>query len=77
MRRHRLVAALDSHRLRFAQHGGMVDQSRGEITEHQPARRRNRLPPPAPDAETQPIIGGLRLRGPDRTLRALAGRPLI
>jgi len=36
MRRHRLVAALDTHQLRFAQHGGMFNQSRGGITEHHP-----------------------------------------
>ena len=45
MRRHRLVAPLDTHQLRFAQHGGMFNQSRGGITEHHPTRRSNRLHP--------------------------------
>ena len=44
--RHRFVGALDVHPLRFDQHHGVLDQPRGRLRQHHPARRA----PPIPSA---------------------------
>ena len=44
-RAHRFVGPLDAHPLRFTQHHGVLDQPRGRLRQHHPARRGHRFHP--------------------------------
>ncbi len=44
-RAHRFVGPLDAHPLRFSQHHGVLDQPRGGLRQHHPARGRHRFHP--------------------------------
>ena len=44
-RGNRFVGALDAHQLRFSQHHGVLDQPRGGLRQHHPARRGHRFHP--------------------------------
>ena len=44
-RGNRFVGALDAHPLRFGQHHGVLDQPRGGLRQHHPARRGHRFHP--------------------------------
>ena len=58
---HRFVGPLDAHPLRFSQHHGVLDQPRGRLRQHHPARGRHRFHP---------------LRKPDRLAgRGVSQRP--
>ncbi len=45
MHAHRFVGSLDAHPRRFSQHHGVLDQPRGRLRQHHPARGRHRFHP--------------------------------